>query len=139
MSCRSRTPATLKTEPLARTFDSFLFSHKLLQQGTPSKMLQERQTASYCYFDFRVSFLNSHQVFFVKNFHRGEGAFLVNLMITTTQRHKQPGLVCLFFVDLCVFPKNNGNCTHKKRNFPLRISSVKVSKSAENCGFGHNY
>ena len=26
---------------------------------------------------------------------------------------------------------------HKKWSFPLRISSVNVTKSAENCGFGH--
>ena len=28
---------------------------------------------------------------------------------------------------------------HKKGSFPLRISSVNVTKSAENCGFGHSY
>ena len=28
---------------------------------------------------------------------------------------------------------------HKKWSFPLRISSVNVTKSAENCGFGHMY
>ena len=28
---------------------------------------------------------------------------------------------------------------HKKWNFPLRISSVNVTKSAGNCGFGHIY
>ena len=28
---------------------------------------------------------------------------------------------------------------HKKWSFPLRISSVNVAKSAENCGFGHIY
>ena len=27
----------------------------------------------------------------------------------------------------------------KKRSFPLRISSVNVTKSAENCKFGHIY
>ena len=27
----------------------------------------------------------------------------------------------------------------KKRSFPLRIYSVNVTKSAENCGFGHIY
>ena len=26
---------------------------------------------------------------------------------------------------------------HKKWSLPLRISSVNVTKSAENCGFGH--
>ena len=26
---------------------------------------------------------------------------------------------------------------HKKRSFPLRISSVNVTKSAVSCGFGH--
>ena len=28
---------------------------------------------------------------------------------------------------------------HKKRSFPLRISSVTVTKSPGNCGFGHIY
>ena len=28
---------------------------------------------------------------------------------------------------------------HKKWSFPLRISSVNVTKSSENCGFGHIY
>ena len=28
---------------------------------------------------------------------------------------------------------------HEKRSFPLRISSVNVTKSARNCGFGHIY
>ena len=28
---------------------------------------------------------------------------------------------------------------HKKSSFPLRISSVNVTKSAGNCGFGHIY
>ena len=28
---------------------------------------------------------------------------------------------------------------HKKWSFPLRISSVNVSKSAGSCGLGHNY
>ena len=28
---------------------------------------------------------------------------------------------------------------HKKRNFPLRTSSVKMTESAVSCGFGHIY
>ena len=28
---------------------------------------------------------------------------------------------------------------HKKRSFPLRISSVNVTKSIVSCGFGHVY
>ena len=31
------------------------------------------------------------------------------------------------------------NSLHKKWSLPLRISSVNVTKSAENCGFGHIY
>ena len=34
---------------------------------------------------------------------------------------------------------NNLLTLHKKIIFPLRISSVNVTKSAENCGFGHIY
>ena len=33
----------------------------------------------------------------------------------------------------------NEQTLHKKRNFPLRISSVNVTKSAVSCGFGHIY
>ena len=31
------------------------------------------------------------------------------------------------------------NALHKKWSFPLRISSVNVTKSEGNCGFGHIY
>ena len=35
--------------------------------------------------------------------------------------------------------KSNWFALHKKRSFPLRISSVNVTKSAVSCGFGHIY
>ena len=31
------------------------------------------------------------------------------------------------------------NTLHKERNFPLRVSSVNVTKSAGDCEFGHIY
>ena len=34
---------------------------------------------------------------------------------------------------------NENIALHKKRSFPLRISSVNVTKSAGKCGFGHIY
>ena len=44
-------PATPEIEPLARTIDGTCFSNKLLKQETPPNMLQEHQTAFYCYFN----------------------------------------------------------------------------------------
>ena len=32
-----------------------------------------------------------------------------------------------------------GFSLHEKQSFPLKISSLNVTKSAENCGFGHIY
>ena len=43
-------------------------------------------------------------------------------------------IVKLSILDACGTTKNN-----KKRSFPLRISWVNVTKSAEKCGFGHIY
>ena len=37
------------------------------------------------------------------------------------------------------FLKHSALSLHKKSSFPLRISSVNVTKSAGNCGFGHIY
>ena len=39
----------------------------------------------------------------------------------------------------CVINTTLVHPLHKKISFPLRISSVNVTKSAGNCGFGHIY
>ena len=44
-------PATPEIDPLASKIDGTRFSNKLLKQETPPNMLQEHQTAFYCYFN----------------------------------------------------------------------------------------
>ena len=40
---------------------------------------------------------------------------------------------------LWIFKAHRVLTLHKKWSFPMRISPVNVTKSAENCGFGHIY
>ena len=59
------------------------------------------------------------------------------------------GHICIMFLMCDVVIINNEKSlkttlafvanTSQKMKFPLRISSVNVIKSAENCGFGHIY
>ena len=42
-------------------------------------------------------------------------------------------ITCFFYVYVTLYSR------HKKWSFPLRISSVNVTKSAGNCGLGHTY
>ena len=121
IQCHSgiRSIARISLFSFVSCFDQFcLYFSKLIVDGIPAqRQVKWDKPKSYTYVIKRTS---------------DSGFFKVKV----DESVEWPKFICL-----CIdFSDHLGEQTrHKKWNFSLRISSVNVTKSAGNCGFGHIY
>ena len=64
---------------------------------------------------------------------------VLQLSSAGTPKNEIPGATLLLMSMSKTTCTTSATSLHKKWNFPLRISSINMTKSAENCGFGHIY
>ena len=82
-----------------------------------------------CHFDFDKNI--------IKTLFRSSEAYLVPHQISF---HKILKIVDVYIIDVRHDPNfTSGLPLHKKRSFSLRISSVNMTESVGNSGFGHIY
>ena len=128
----------LKSKKKKLALTSFYWLRQKTWLGDSWKLTYINQSRFYNF--FHVGKLKNIHNFFIKN-------IFINILAFSTLSHLQAEsraynkrfYYMLFLLLLQFHAPIKWLTLHKKWSFPLRISSVNVTKFAWNCGFGHVY